>query len=107
MFKHNLISILCICSVVIGSFNLGCYYNKTHPTKQVQTDSIALKEANYRTLPYKVQLIRAYNNYYKGAEEVMDLLQQQYINGSIDSTAAYAHYLKARVKLDSLCNLEE
>lgn len=105
-FKILLLDLAFMC---LGAYliNLIKTTAESRSKEQVQTDSIALKKANYRTLPYKVQLIKAYQKYYEGTEEVMDILQDQFITGNIDSTAAYAHYLKARRVVDSLYNLEE
>lgn len=62
-----------------------------------------LQVANYNTLPYKVEVIKAYKDYNKATEELLDTLENQY--GWTDGYDAYDYY-ESREKLDSLINLE-
>lgn len=58
-----------------------------------------LQVANYNTLPYKIELIKAYDAYNKAAEELLDTLDAQY-----DWVDAFdpQEYYESRAKLDSL-----
>lgn len=63
-----------------------------------------LQVANYNTLPYKIELIKAYRVYYQNTEELLDTLEKQY--NWVDGYDAYDYY-EAKAKLDSLINLEK
>ena len=58
-----------------------------------------LQVANYNTLPYKIELIKAYDAYNKAAEELLDTLDSQY--DWVDAFDPYDYY-ESRAKLDSL-----
>ena len=62
-----------------------------------------LQVANYNTLPYKIDLIKAYDGYYKANEALLDTLDNHY-----DWVDAFdpCDYYEAKSKLDSLLNLE-
>lgn len=63
-----------------------------------------LQVANYNTLSYKIELIKAYRVYSKATEELLDTLEKQY--NWVDGYDAYDYY-EAKAKLDSLINLEK
>ena len=58
-----------------------------------------LQVANYNTLPYKIELIEAYDAYNKATEELLDTLDNQY--DWVDAFDPYDYY-ESRAKLDSL-----
>ena len=58
-----------------------------------------LQVANYNTLQYKTELIKAYDAYNKAAEELLDTLDNQY--DWVDAFDPYDYY-ESRAKLDSL-----
>ena len=62
-----------------------------------------LQVANYNTLPYKIDLIKAYDGYYKANEALLDTLDNHY--DWVDTFDPYDYY-EAKSKLDSLLNLE-
>ena len=63
-----------------------------------------LQVANYHTLPYKVELIKAYKAYSQHTEALLDTLENQY--DWVDGHDAYDYY-EAKAELDSLINLEK
>ncbi len=63
-----------------------------------------LQRANYNTLEYKVELIKAYEEYYEATENFLDTLEDHY--GWVDAFDPW-YYLDARHKLDSLINLSK
>ena len=58
-----------------------------------------LQIANYNTLKYKTELIKAYDAYNKATEELLDTLDSQY--DWVDAFDPYDYY-ESRAKLDSL-----
>ena len=58
-----------------------------------------LQVANYNTLQYKTELIKAYDAYNKATEELLDTLDSQY--DWVDAFDPYDYY-DSRTKLDSL-----
>ena len=58
-----------------------------------------LQVANYNTLQYKIELIKAYEVYNKATEELLDTLDNQY--DWVDAFDPYEYY-ESRAKLDSL-----
>lgn len=58
-----------------------------------------LQVANYNTLQYKTELIKAYGAYNKATEELLDTLDSQY--DWVDAFDPYDYY-ESRAKLDSL-----
>lgn len=58
-----------------------------------------LQVANYNTLPYKTELIKAYDAYHKATEELLDTLDNQY--DWVDAFDPYDYY-ESRAKLDSI-----
>lgn len=58
-----------------------------------------LQVANYNTLQYKTELIKAYDAYNKATEELLDTLDNQY--DWVDAFDPYDYY-ESRAKLDSL-----
>ena len=63
-----------------------------------------LQVANYNTLPYKIEVIKAYRAYCQHTEALLDTLENQY--GWVDGYDAYDYY-EAKAKLDSIINLEK
>lgn len=63
-----------------------------------------LQVANYNTLPYKVELIKAYDAYYKHTEELLDTLNSEC--DWVDAFDPYDYY-ESRAKLDSLLLKED
>lgn len=64
-----------------------------------------LEVANYKTLPYKVEVLGAYDRYYNSVENLLDSL---YIpeNASIFRTEVGGCYLRDKTVIDSLTNQE-
>ena len=64
-----------------------------------------LELANYNTLKYKIELIRAYQQYYKSTESLLDSM---YINenANILTQSVGLKYLESKSTVDSLVNLE-
>ena len=58
-----------------------------------------LQVANYNTLKYKTELIKAYGAYNKATEELLDTLDNHY--DWVDAFDPYDYY-ESRAKLDSL-----
>ena len=58
-----------------------------------------LQVANYNTLQYKIELIKAYEAYNKATEELLDTLESQY--NWVDAFDPCDYY-DSRAKLDSL-----
>ena len=58
-----------------------------------------LQVANYNTLKYKTELIKAYDAYNKATEELLDALDNQY--DWVDAFDPYDYY-ESRAKLDSI-----
>ena len=58
-----------------------------------------LQVANYNTLKYKTELIKAYDAYNKTTEELLDTLNNHY--DWVDAIDPYDYY-ESRAKLDSL-----
>ena len=80
----------CLCSLVaIASFVAGLKVGQPND----------LQVANYNTLPYKIELIEAYDAYNKATEELLDTLDNQY--DWVDAFDPYDYY-ESRAKLDSL-----
>lgn len=80
----------CLCSLVaIASFVAGLKVGQPND----------LQVANYNTLPYKIELIEAYDTYNKATEELLDTLDNQY--DWVDAFDPYNYY-ESRAKLDSL-----
>lgn len=63
-----------------------------------------LQVANYNTLPYKIEVIKAYRAYCQHTEALLDTLENQY--GWVDAFDPQEYY-EAKAKLDSLINLEK
>lgn len=63
-----------------------------------------LQAANYNTLPYKIEVIKAYKAYYQSTEALLDTLENQY--NWVDGYDAYDYY-ETKAKLDSIINLEK
>ncbi len=63
-----------------------------------------LQVANYNTLPYKIEVIKAYRVYYQNTEALLDTLDNEYY--WVDAFDPQEYY-KAKAKLDSLINLEK
>ena len=81
---------ICLCSLVaIASFVAGLKVGQPND----------LQVANYNTLPYKIELIEAYDAYNKATEELLDTLNNQY--DWVDAFDPYDYY-ESRAKLDSL-----
>lgn len=55
--------------------------------------------ANYSTIQYNTELIKAYDAYNKATEELLDTLDNQY--DWVDAIDSYDYY-ESRAKLDSL-----
>ena len=63
-----------------------------------------LEYANYNTLGYKIEIIEAYNAYYKEVESVLDTLNLEY--DWVDSYDFQSYY-ESRDKLNYLWSLED
>ena len=67
------------------------------------------EKANYNTLPYKTELIKAYNTYNRDCEILLDSIAS-WDDSFMDTTGetdTYCNYIESREKLDSLIHLED
>ena len=63
-----------------------------------------LQVANYNTLPYKIEIIKAYRVYSQHTEALLDTLDNEY--NWVDAFDPQEYY-EAKAELDSLINLEK
>ncbi len=63
-----------------------------------------LQVANYNTLPYKIEIIKAYRVYSQHTEALLDTLDNEY--NWVDAFDPQEYY-EAKAELDSLNNLEK
>lgn len=63
-----------------------------------------LHMANYNTLPYKIELIKAYNEYTIATEQLLESLDNKY---NWKDTINPQEYYEVKDKLDKLANMEE
>ena len=63
-----------------------------------------LQVANYNTLPYKIEIIKAYRVYSQHTEALLDTLDNEY--NWVDTFDPQEYY-EAKAELDSLINLEK
>lgn len=69
----------------------------------------SIEKANYNTLPYKTELIKAYDAYNRDCEILLDSIAS-WDNSFMDTTGetdTYCNYIESREKLDSLIHLED
>lgn len=66
----------------------------------------SLEVANYETLPYKVELLKAYYDYYDSVESLLDSINLEE-DDEILETDAGSNYLNQKWRVDSLVNLEK
>lgn len=85
--------LLCSCAAIVA-FTAG--FKAGQPNN--------LQVANYNTLPYKIDLIKAYDGYYKANEALLDTLDNHY--NWVDAFDPYDYY-EAKSKLDSLLWIED
>lgn len=67
------------------------------------------EKANYNTLPYKIELIKAYDAYNRDCEILLDSIAS-WDDSFMDTTGetdTYCNYIESREKLDSLIHLED
>lgn len=64
-----------------------------------------LEMANFNTLPYKVEVIKAYNAYYSAVENLLDSTNLAE-DDTVLETDAGSNYLNKKWRVDSLTNLE-
>ncbi len=64
-----------------------------------------LETANYNTLPYKIEVLRAYDRYYNAVENLLD---SSYVHegSKVFRTPVGQNYLEHKRVLDSLLDLE-
>ena len=86
MKKTNL---LCSLAAVVAAFVAGLKAGQPND----------LQVANYNTLQYKTELIKAYDAYNKATEELLDTLDSQY--DWVDAFDPHNYY-ESRAKLDSI-----
>lgn len=84
--------------IVLGIVLAGVTHTKA---EHVLND---LEYANYNTLDYKIEIIEAYNAYYKEVESVLDTLNLEY--DWVDSYDFQSYY-ESRDKLNYLWSLED
>lgn len=87
---------------VLGAALAGVTHTKAEQPKEIHILN-DLEYANYRTLGYKIEIIEAYNVYYKEVETLLDTISIHY-NWYDDEPMGY--YL-ARERVDSLWSLED
>lgn len=66
----------------------------------------ALEMGNYNTLPYKIELLKAYNNYYDAVENLLDSTNLAE-DDTVFETNYGSNYLNQKYRVDSLTNLEK
>lgn len=64
-----------------------------------------LEMANFNTLPYKVEVIKAYNAYYNAVENLLDSTNLAE-DDTVLETNYGSNYLNQKWRIDSLVNLE-
>lgn len=64
-----------------------------------------LEMANFNTLPYKVEVIKAYNAYYSAVESLLDSTNLAE-DDTVLETDAGSNYLNKKWRVDSLINLK-
>lgn len=64
-----------------------------------------LEYCNYKTLPYKIELIEAYHDYKNATEAFIDEIDKYY--DTMSGSDVNCEYLQCKQKLDSLINLEK
>ena len=65
----------------------------------------SLEVANYETLPYKIELLKAYNTYYDAVENLLDSTNLAE-DDTVLETNYGSNYLNQKWRIDSLVNLE-
>lgn len=88
--------------IVLGIVLAGVAHTKAEQKEEVHVLN-GLDYANYRTLEYKIQIIEAYNEYYRVTETMLDSISVKY--DWVDE--APSEYYDARDKLDYLWSLED
>lgn len=84
--------------IVLGIVLAGVAHTKAE--QHILND---LEYANYNTLDYKIEIIEAYNEYYRVTETMLDSISVKY--DWVDE--APGEYYDARDKLDYLWSLED
>lgn len=87
--------------VVLGATLIGLWSLTKNETVTYKLSDV--EYANYNTLDYKIEIIEAYNVYYKEVETLLDTISLHY-NWYDDEPMGY--YL-ARERVDSLWSLED
>ena len=64
-----------------------------------------LEMGNYNTLPYKIELLKAYYNYYDAVENLLDSTNLAE-DDTVFETNFGSNYLNTKYRVDSLVNLE-
>lgn len=88
---------------ILGIVLAGVAHTKAEQQEEVHVLN-GLEYANYKTLEYKIQIIEAYNAYYKEVESVLDTLNLEY--DWVDSYDFQSYY-ESRDKLNYLWSLED
>jgi hypothetical protein len=88
--------------IVLGIVLAGVAHTKAEKNEEMYILD-ELEYANYKTLDYKIQIIEAYNEYYKVTENMLDSISVKY--DWVDE--APSEYYDARDKLDYLWSLED
>lgn len=65
-----------------------------------------LEMANFNTLPYKVEMLKAYNAYYNAVENLLDSTNLAE-DDTVLETDAGSNYLNKKWHVDSLTNIEK
>lgn len=87
---------------VLGAALAGVTHTKAEQNKEVHILN-EVEYANYRTLDYKIQMIEAYNTYYKEVEKLLTEISLHY-NWYDDEPSSY---YDARDELEYLWSLED
>lgn len=88
--------------IVLGIVLAGSNHTKAEKNEEMYILD-ELEYANYNTLDYKIQIIEAYNEYYRVTENMLDSISIKY--DWVDE--APSEYYDARDKLDYLWSLED
>lgn len=93
--------------VVIISIIIGIITGYALLKKAAELDN--LERANYNTLPYKIEVIQAYNDYYNQCEALLDSINSwdESFMDTIVETDAYFEYEVAKSRVKFLNNMED
>lgn len=97
--NQMIVTITIVATSLLMGFTLG--YLMFSPT--------SIEKANYNTLSYKTELIKAYDAHNKDCETLLDSISSwdESFMDTTGETDTYCNYIESREKLDSLIYLED